>query len=108
VIRRPGTLKRYSLFVEDSTVYGVLGLASDTAWEAACDAVHASGHSEVGDQQIGEVLSRVPAGGDGAWPHEEMRELLEDLASDHIETGVYLGVGDERPWRYLPRPGHRR
>ena len=56
----------------------------------------ASGHVAIGDQQIGEVLARVPAGADGVWPPECVRQILEDLQSEDIETGVYLGVVNGR------------
>jgi hypothetical protein len=67
---------------------------------AVREAFQASGHVAVGDQQVGEVLARAPAGADGVWPPECVREILEDLQSDEIETGVYLGVVNGRGVTY--------
>jgi len=63
---------------------------------AAREALQGSGHAEVGDRRIGEVLARVPAGNDGIWPHECLRILLEEWASEAIEEGIYLGVVNGR------------
>jgi transcriptional regulator with XRE-family HTH domain len=51
----------------------------------------ASGRKKVGDQCIGKVLSQCPTGTDGIWPHEVIRDLLEDLRSEHVETGLEIG-----------------
>ncbi len=51
-----------------------------------------SGHVVIGDQEIGQVLAYLPHGSDGVWPHECLRELLEDLGSEDVELGVHLGV----------------
>jgi hypothetical protein len=47
--------------------------------DAVRELFRASGHVVIGDQQIGEVLARVPAGADGVWPPECVREILEDV-----------------------------
>jgi hypothetical protein len=83
--------------VPGRTDAGGIDEAALRAWvKGARDALRASGHAKVGDQQIGEVLARVPAGADGAWPHESLRTLLEELDSDDIETGLYIGVVNGR------------
>lgn len=42
----------------------------------------------VGDHQLGQVLAQSPAGADGRWPHEVVRDLLESLdASSDVESG---------------------
>jgi hypothetical protein len=51
---------------------------------------------DIGDQQIGQVLSGSPPGSDGIWPTEEIRELIEDLASKNLETGLVVGVQNSR------------
>jgi hypothetical protein len=38
----------------------------------------------------------VPCGTVDLWPHESVRELLEDLRSDAIDEGVFLGVVNRR------------
>jgi len=42
-------------------------------------------------RRIGEVLAPVPEGSHGVWPHESVRELLEELESEDMEDGVYFG-----------------
>lgn len=63
---------------------------------AAREAFRQSGHDGVGDQEIGKVLARVRAGEDEAWPPACVRELLEDLCSESLEEGFYLGVMNGR------------
>jgi hypothetical protein len=47
--------------------------------------------AEIGDDQIGHLLSGSPVGDDGYWPAEVVRELLEDLASPVIDEAVEIG-----------------
>ncbi len=78
------------------------------AWVDSARRILAStGHWEVGDIQIGEVLARSPVGADGHWPHEAVRQLIEDLHSERIEEGVVLGVLNRRSttWRSLDTGG---
>ena len=49
------------------------------------------GRSRIGDQYIGELLSGAPSGRDGIWPAEPVRDLLEELASEGVEQGVWVG-----------------
>lgn len=56
----------------------------------------ASGRGKVADQHIGQVLVNYPAGTDGAWPHEAVRNLLENLESKDIEDGICAGVFNGR------------
>lgn len=46
----------------------------------------------MGDHTIGEILSSSPAGDDGAWPHPDVRDLIEQLESDKFEQGLTIGV----------------
>jgi excisionase family DNA binding protein len=52
--------------------------------------------ADVGDHHIGQLLSGAPPGTDGIRPAEEVRELIEDLASTAIETGFVIGVLNSR------------
>jgi hypothetical protein len=52
--------------------------------------------ADIGDQQIGQVLSGAPSGADGLWPPEEIRELIEDLASRQLEVGLAIGKQNSR------------
>jgi hypothetical protein len=51
---------------------------------------------EIGDITIGKVLSGSPAGEDGNWPHEAIRDLFEELASEEIEEGLRTGKFNSR------------
>jgi excisionase family DNA binding protein len=55
-----------------------------------------SDREDIGDEQIGAVLSASPEGTDGIWPAEPVRELLEQIGSTSIETGLHVGVVNSR------------
>ncbi|KAF5043162.1 hypothetical protein DSECCO2_505080 [anaerobic digester metagenome] len=46
---------------------------------------------EIGDTQIGTILSNSPPGTDGIWPHETVRDLIEDLKSPALESAIEVG-----------------
>lgn len=46
----------------------------------------------VGDQHIGQVLAHSLIDGDGIWPHVAVRNLVEEVASADLETGISIGV----------------
>ena len=48
------------------------------------------------DDQIGQMLANAPAGEDGIWPCEPVRDLLDDLASRHIGIGFTMGKNNLR------------
>jgi DNA-binding transcriptional ArsR family regulator len=54
------------------------------------------GRGKIADQTIGKMLSAGPAGTDGLWPGEPVRELIEDLASADLELGFEIGVYNSR------------
>lgn len=56
---------------------------------------------EIGDQVIGQILSRAPAGEDGIHPNVSVCEVMEKIASDHIAEGFIIGVRNQREdvWR---------
>ena len=62
-----------------------------------------TGRSEIGDQQIGTILASSPADPDGIWPSKAVREVIESIPSRHIETGVMVGIHNNRggTWRGL-------
>lgn len=62
----------------------------------ARDAFAESDRADIGDEQIGQVLARGPVGTDGIWPAEAVRELLEEIGSQSIETGIHVGVYHQR------------
>lgn len=54
------------------------------------------GRMEVGDQKIGEFLSISNIGEDGIWPCEPIREVLEEIGTPHIATGLKIGIYNSR------------
>lgn len=50
----------------------------------------------VGDVLIGQVLSGSPAGEDGAWPAEAVRDVIEELRSEAFERGLWTGKFNQR------------
>ncbi len=59
------------------------------------------GRAEVGDQEIGLILSTPVIGSDGVWPCEQVRNVLEECGTADIGTGVEMGVYNSRGahWR---------
>ena len=45
----------------------------------------------IGDQQIGQILANAPAGVDGVWPCEAVRDALDGLASHEVGIGFVIG-----------------
>ena len=55
-----------------------------------------SNRADIGDEQIGTVLSASPDGADGSWPAEPVRDIIEEIGSTGIETGMHVGVVNSR------------
>ena len=64
--------------------------------ERARPELAARDRADIGDHQIGQTLSGSPPGADGIWPAEAVRELIEDLASTNLESGLAIGVLNSR------------
>jgi hypothetical protein len=47
---------------------------------------------EVCDSSIGKLLSASAAGVDGIWPREEVRQVLEEIASNSMASGMSIGL----------------
>lgn len=62
----------------------------------ARELAHANGRGDIADHHIGQVLAHYPSGADGAWPHEVLRDLIEDLRSEKIEKGIITGISSRR------------
>ncbi|MEX0629306.1 MAG: hypothetical protein WD508_01505 [Chloroflexota bacterium] len=76
---------------------GTVDAAALCEWvDAARAALAANGRGEIGDQRIGHILRCAPAGEDGRWPAEAVRDLLEDLRSEHVETGLSVEIRNSR------------
>jgi len=54
------------------------------------------GRLGVCDSHIGQVLAHAPKDKDGSWPCREVRDVIEELASEDIESGLYVGVCNRR------------
>ena len=50
-----------------------------------------AGRGGIGDDRIGDYLSRCPVGSDGIWPHEAIRSVIERVRSEEIEEAVSCG-----------------
>ena len=55
-----------------------------------------SGRGEIGDHQIGQALADSPFGADGVFPHEHVREIIEDLSNQEIERGFEIRIFNSR------------
>ncbi len=55
----------------------------------------------IGDHAIGKLLSACAAGADGIWPCEPVRQVLEDIASKEMASGMSIGLYNSRgaSWR---------
>jgi hypothetical protein len=49
-----------------------------------------------GDEMIGQLFSGSPVGVDSAWPHEAVRDLIEEHMSDDLEEGLMIGKFNSR------------
>lgn len=58
---------------------------------AARTAAGETGRTAIGDQLIGQMLSGSPPGADCLWPHEAVREVLEEVGNAEIESGLEIG-----------------
>jgi len=52
--------------------------------------------SAIANEHIGAVLRHVPMGSDGIWPHEALRDLIEQQANQDLEAGIRLEVTNSR------------
>jgi len=50
----------------------------------------------IADKIIGEILAYAPVGSDKVWPHEAVREVIEEIASEDLERGLKIGVTNKR------------
>lgn len=75
------------------------GIASQSlrSWvQRARSELAARDRADIGDHQIGQTLSGPSMGADGIWPPEEVRELIEDLASTNLDSGLVIGALNSR------------
>lgn len=78
-------------------VNGVMDPSSLRTWiDRAIELLAERGRIEVGLQHIGQVLGHTPPDADGSWPGVVVRDLLEEMQLDHIETGLRLHIVNGR------------
>jgi len=67
------------------------------SWIArARNACSASGRSRIGDIHIGQVLSHAVPASDNVWPPAAIRDVIEDLESSDLESGLHSGRINQR------------
>ncbi len=54
------------------------------------------GRMEIGDQEIGQLLSKAPSEEDGSWPCRPVCDVLERVASQDVAIGFRVGVYNAR------------
>lgn len=55
----------------------------------------------IGEECIGKVLAAAPSDPDASWPCVAVRDLLEEVQSDHVEQGFQIQIANNRgaTWR---------
>jgi hypothetical protein len=51
---------------------------------------------DIGEQYIGEVLARMHVSDQEAWPPESLRDLFEEMQSEHLESGFVMATLNRR------------
>jgi hypothetical protein len=63
-----------------------------TKWiQEARESLEKIGRLKIGDNQIGNYLSKSPKGNDGIWPHESVRDVIEQIKSQEFEQAILCG-----------------
>jgi hypothetical protein len=63
---------------------------------AAREQLRATDHLGSGDEQIGRILAFAPHDDDGMYPARAVRNLLEELRSGRLESGLGIGILNRR------------
>jgi hypothetical protein len=63
------------------------------------------GRLDVADICVGTLLSAAPAGADGVWPCEPVRQVLEDIQSESMIRGISTGRFNARGAHWRGRGG---
>lgn len=58
--------------------------------------LHERDRADIGDEEIGSLLAWAPVGEGGNPIPAPIRDLLEELESDELELGLYLGIRNRR------------
>ena len=103
----------YSLLVDATRVPGTqadgsINLKELKKWlEQARGLAREHDRAVIGDQMIGQLLSRCPEGGDGVWPCEPVRDSIEGIASTEIGIGMEVGIRNSRGAMYRDEDGEQ-
>lgn len=60
---------------------------------AGCTAL---ARTTMGDQSLGKLLSHAPAADDEVWPCVPVRDVLEQVLNEHIDTGLHIALYNAR------------
>ena len=76
---------------------GKIDVAKLKAWIADVRALcETYAREEIGDNVIGELLSKTKSGADGIWPSELVREALEEVGTSGMAEGMTIGLYNQR------------
>ncbi|WP_221569298.1 HigA family addiction module antitoxin [Alkalihalobacillus sp. TS-13] len=76
---------------------GRIDAAALTEWLAEVRRLcHEYGRVEIGDQCLGNLLSKAPAGENGIWPCQSVCKAMDEIASQDIGKGFSIGVYNSR------------
>lgn len=81
---------------------GSIDTSALLAWIIAVrDGCAAAGRQASGDRRIGNVLGKAPAGKDGHWPHPAVRDALDAIGTEEVNSGFHTGKFNSRGvhWR---------
>jgi hypothetical protein len=85
---------------------GTLNAADLKAWVTEARSLcREYGRAEIGDERIGQILAAAPAGDDGIWPCQPVREVLEDIASPEMALGIGVAVYNSRGVHFRDEDG---
>jgi len=77
--------------------HGVISSKALLAWVTeARERAAAARRLSIGDYMIGETLSGSGHGSDGAWPHEAVRDVIEHVQSERLDSGIEIGKYNAR------------
>ena len=91
---------------EDGSLDATALLAWIVAARAGCAA---AGRQGSGDRRIGTLLAKSPRGKDGYWPHPAVRDALDAIGTEEVNSGFHIGKFNSRGvvWR-APGGGQER
>ncbi len=81
----------------EAALEGIMDAASLKLWvERARERLAEIDRLDIGDQQIGTALASSPGDPNGDWPSGAVRDLVERLESDDIDSGISMAIYNRR------------